>query len=214
MEKNKRIDTIVSLLNKDETLLDIGCDHGYVIKKAIDNKIITNAIASDISINALNQAKTNLTGYPVKLVLSNGFDNITMPFKQVVIAGMGTNTIMDILDKRNQALDITYLLQANDRHYLLRKYLMNNDFKIIDEVVVFDGFYYIIIKAVKGHMKLTEKQLHLGPVLLTKKSSLNYYRYKKDYIDNLLRNHGKISNSMLEKYEAFKYAIDLLEGEL
>ena len=37
MEKNKRIDTIVSLLNKDETLLDIGCDHGYVIKKAIDN---------------------------------------------------------------------------------------------------------------------------------------------------------------------------------
>lgn len=209
MAKNKRLDKIVSLIQPDQILLDIGSDHGLVIKKAIDLGIINKAIAADISVNALNNAKTNLTGYPVKFVLSNGFENIDAPFEQVVIAGMGALNIIQILNKAPKERHITYVLQANDRHHQLRKFLAENDFVIIDETLVYDGFYYVLMVVNKGSMQMNLDDLYLGPILKTKSISKKYYQEKYSYYNHLIQTHGHVSNEILEAYHILKRALNL-----
>ena len=71
-----RIDLIVSLTKGYDTVLDIGTDHGLVLKKALDLGYIKKGIASDINKEPLNQAKENLSSYPVSFYLSDGFKNI------------------------------------------------------------------------------------------------------------------------------------------
>ena len=137
MIKNNRISAIVSLTKGINTLLDIGCDHGLVIKEALDNNYIKQGIASDINVGPLNSAKTNLKGYPVKFVLSDGFLNINDNYDGVVIAGMGAHLICNILKNAPKDENITYILQPNGRYEILRKYLSENNFKIINEILVY-----------------------------------------------------------------------------
>lgn len=176
MIKNNRIDALVEHTKGITTLLDIGTDHGLVIKKAIDNKYIKKAIAADISKNALNQARNNLTNYPVEFIVSDGFKNIKSKYDGVVIAGMGSETIIKIL-KEAPNEDVIFILQPNAKYDILRKYLMNSDFKIIDETIILDKFYYVIIKVIRGRIKLTDSDIYLGPILRNKKSSISYYEH-------------------------------------
>ena len=48
MARNKRIDSIVEALKGYHTALDIGTDHGYVLKHALDQHYIKKGIASDL----------------------------------------------------------------------------------------------------------------------------------------------------------------------
>jgi len=92
MIKNKRLNFIASLIDKNTNiLLDIGTDHGYLIKKAFDNGKIRKAIATDINELPLNNAKNNLTNYNVEFILTDGFKGVKSEFDLVVIAGMGGN---------------------------------------------------------------------------------------------------------------------------
>jgi tRNA (adenine22-N1)-methyltransferase len=105
----KRIDFIVSLLKNYDTVLDIGSDHGLVLKKAFDLKYIKKAIATDIKPKPLERAKNNLKKYPVKFILGNGFENIQDHFDLALICGLGPYTIINILKK-----SIYY-----DKHFLI-----------------------------------------------------------------------------------------------
>lgn len=208
MVKNKRLIEIVNNLDKTHTLLDIGTDHGLLIKEAFLQDKISFAVASDINELPLNNAKENLTGYPVKFVLSNGFLNISDKFDVVVIAGMGSNTIIDILSQKHESDNVVYLLQANDRHYLLRKYLMDNNFKIIDENVVYDKkHFYVIMKVIKGTMYLSNDDLHVGPILKTKKESSAYFKHRYTYLQSLIVNNSLVSGEIFDAYNAYSKII-------
>ncbi|WP_162140078.1 tRNA (adenine(22)-N(1))-methyltransferase [Haploplasma axanthum] len=198
MIKNKRIDALVDETKGINTLLDIGCDHGLVIKKAFENKNIKKAIASDVNEMPLESAKKNLKGFDVEFIVSNGFENIKDKFDGVVIAGMGAMLISNILEKAPEG-DITYILQANSKLEVLREYLSNNNFKIIDEIVVFEKFYYIIIRAVRGNEKLNEKELYLGPILMKKTSSISYYQNLLDRYYRLINLEGTNSDVILQR---------------
>ena len=48
-----RLNTIVSFINNNDVVADIGCDHGYLLKLSIENKniILSNAGQSGIKVN-------------------------------------------------------------------------------------------------------------------------------------------------------------------
>ena len=71
MIKNNRIDALVEKTKGINTLLDIGCDHGYVILEAFKKDYIKKAIASDINIKPLRSAENNLKEYPVEFILGD-----------------------------------------------------------------------------------------------------------------------------------------------
>ncbi|MDL2292671.1 class I SAM-dependent methyltransferase [Acholeplasma sp. OttesenSCG-928-E16] len=208
----KRLDFIANLLNNSEVVLDIGCDHGLVLKKAFDKKYIKKAFATDINEGPLLNAKKNLVGYNVEYYLSNGFlDLPELVFDTVVIAGMGAHLITEILTNANK--DAKYILQANSKHEVLRSFLMNNGFIITDEHLVLDDFYYIIIEAKKGKMILSNEELYIGPVLKNKLESLEYYQHKIKQIESIYNNLDLHSKSKYQEIQMFyKNAVSVLKN--
>lgn len=177
MISDNRIEALAYQAKGINTLLDIGTDHGLVLKHAIDNNYIKNAIAADIAEKPLENAKENLKNYPVSYYVSDGFEKIDEHFDGVVIAGIGAPLMTKILGNAPKN-EKTYILQPNSKHGILRIYLAKNNFKIVDETIVYENdYYYVIIKAVKGEMILTEKDIFLGPQLKLKNNSVPYYKH-------------------------------------
>lgn len=202
MIKNKRLNFIVSLFDKNnDKILDIGTDHGYLLKEAFSKIDVKHAIAADINKEPLNNAKNNLKGLNVTYYLTDGFKNIKEDYNTVVIAGMGGILISNIMKDSNEDKNITYYLQPNNKEKKLRIFLEENNFNIIDEHVIYDKKYYVVIVAKKGKMTLTKEEKILGPILKTKQSALKYYEYllkwNKYIIDKHDIKHGKI----VEEYE-------------
>jgi len=177
---NKRLLAISSLIDKDDILVDIGCDHAYLDIYLIKNRLCKKAIASDISEGALNQASINIGKYglsnEIKTIISNGLDNIEESnLNTIVISGMGTKTILDILrnPKVNKIKKI--IIQSNNNLEEIISTMNKRNFKIKNELVVYDSDkYYTIIEYNHGKESLNNAKMILGAF---KKENKDFYVY-------------------------------------
>ncbi len=154
----KRLNTIADLVNRNSIVADVGTDHGYIPKYLIEKEIAKLVIATDISKGSLEKTinyikEEDLSEYIITR-LGNGLQPIK-PFEvdTVIIAGMGGLLIVDILEESKDKLDtyLDYILQPMVGADELRKYLLNNGFKIINDKVVREGDkFYEIIHAIRG----------------------------------------------------------------
>jgi tRNA (adenine22-N1)-methyltransferase len=165
MARNNRLLSLSESIKGYHRVLDIGCDHGLVLKYALDHQYIHSAIASDIALKPLERAKKNLENYPVSFVCSDGFKEIHEPFDVVLIAGLGGHTIIDILkDAPNHPFDL--VLMPHDRLERVRRYLSENYYGIISEKIIFDKHYYTIFHVNKSKMIISEKEVYTGKNLI------------------------------------------------
>jgi tRNA (adenine22-N1)-methyltransferase len=185
MARSKRIAFLAERTKGYRRIIDIGTDHGYVLKDAFDQQGIEFGIATDIRKGPLDQARKTLLGYPVSFYETDGFQGITEPFDLAIIAGMGANMILDIL-KHAPAYDFDCLLQANGKYDVLRRGLEDQGFRITDEHVLADQHMYVIIEAKRGKMELSEEDRLLGPFLKTKQEAIPYYDFKIKVIEDII----------------------------
>lgn len=176
-----KLKAIAFFIDKDDRVVDIGCDHAYLDIYLVQNKLCKNVIASDINPNALNNAINNINkiGFnkKIKCILSDGLNAIdTNSINTVVIAGMGTKTIKHILSNKEKLKNIEKLIiSSNNDHHIFRKYMQKNNYKLLDEKVIYEKkHYYIISKYIVGKQKLSKKELMFG---IYKKENLKYYKY-------------------------------------
>ena len=59
MELSKRLNLIANYIDKCETLVDVGTDHGYIPIYAVSKNICQKSIATDINKDPLDKAKLN-----------------------------------------------------------------------------------------------------------------------------------------------------------
>ncbi|KND62602.1 tRNA (adenine(22)-N(1))-methyltransferase TrmK [Candidatus Phytoplasma phoenicium] len=144
----KRITFIASLLSGYKIVLDIGTDHGLVLKKALDLKYIQKGIASDIKPQPLFQAYQNLKKYPVEFYLSDGFSQIRSVFDLALICGMGSHTIINIL-KNQLYMERPLILGCQGKWLPLIYWLKQNDFEILNYYNFFDKFNYLFLKVIR-----------------------------------------------------------------
>ena len=172
---NKRIEAISQLIDNDESVIDIGCDHGFLAKMLRikgNNKLI---ICSDNKIGPLNNARNNLIGYDnIYFELTDGVDNIDTVCDVCVLAGMGHNTVISIIENNESYFRNCkkIIIQVNSVVAQMRQYLSNHKFQIIDECMVYDYKYYQIMVVKTGQQQLNELQIEFGPVLLEKKGDV------------------------------------------
>lgn len=223
MDKSKRIEFIVSNLEKVTTLADIGTDHGYVPLLALRNDLCEKAIACDINKEPLGKAKLNaiLEGIDDKIDfrLGNGFEPLEVnEVEEVVIAGMGGNLIRDILEKDlDKVKSCNYLILVPAQNpEVLREYLYKNDYEIIKEDLCFDeGIYYELFKVRKAEGHATELDsiyYEISPMLLRSKHPV-----MKEYIDFKIEDYNKIlgfitdnSDSAIKRKEEVASKIEIL----
>ena len=189
---SNRIKEIAKLIDNTSSFTDIGCDHGYLALEARKNGNENLIICSDNKIGPLNNAESNLKNYDnILFVLSEGAKEIDVQTDIAVLAGMGYSTAKNII---TESLDFfrkckKIIIQVNQDVSSLRKWLMENGFKIIDEKIVFEYKYYQILVVENGEMKLTEEQILFGPYLLKEKSKTfrNYYHSQIKKIKRIIK---------------------------
>ena len=170
---SRRLMQVSKMIKKNAKVLDVGTDHAYLPIYLKKNKLCKNVCASDVSQNALDIAKKNLIKYDmdINLYLSDGLDNIKEDYDTITLCGMGTSTIVKILEDKK--LPDNIIVSSNNDLVKLRKYMNSIGYKITDEKVIYENKkYYDIISYEKGEEKLSYKE-----VLLGKSDDKKYYKY-------------------------------------
>ncbi len=206
----KRLESLVKYVEPYDKIMDVGCDHALLDIYLIQSGLINNIYVGDVNPNALENGKQNIEKYELESqitpILSFGIEKISdIDVDTLIISGMGSKTIIEILSSPNLNKIYKLILQSNNNHYELRKFLMQNQFIIIDEEVIEDGKKtYINIIAVKNDQKLQyeEEQLEFGPILTTKIQNLDYFHALHD---------SYITLAAHSKSEEFREKIRMLE---
>lgn len=207
MELSKRLNWIIEKIEKVNVIMDIGTDHGYIPIYLVKNNIASKVIASDINKDPLKKAEINaaLDGVSDKIDLRLGAGLVPLKNKEanaVIIAGMGGNLIRDILENDlNKVKNFEYLiLQPAQNPEVLRKYLYNSDYEIMDEDICLDeGKYYEIfkVKYKKGdYICLEDIFYEISPMILNKKSPVF-----KSYIESKIDKNEKVMEFIKENTE-------------
>lgn len=147
MKLSQRIYDICDAISIGETIADIGTDHGYVPMLAIKNNISPYAIMSDISEDSLSKAVStfkyaNIPCKDSQFRVGDGLEPINSnEVDDLIIAGLGGYTIIDILDKDiNKSKSFKKLiLQPRKFAGDLRYYLYTHGWDIIAEKLSPEG---------------------------------------------------------------------------
>lgn len=124
---------------------DVGTDHAYLAADLVMSGKCSRVIASDVKEGPLDSARKTVMKFgvadKVDLILSDGLENIDLNgVTDIVIAGMGGETIVKILEKRVYDLDgVRLILQPMSKPEILRKWLYQNVFQAVAERAVEDG---------------------------------------------------------------------------
>lgn len=175
MNISSRLKAIFDYVDDNSRVVDVGCDHALLDIYLVNNLNNITCIASDINKNALNIARKNIDDYKltnkIETVLSDGLDNLSIDNNTIiVISGMGTNTILGILNNKKSFLAKKIIIQSNNNLYELRSNMLKRGYIIEDETVVHDkGKYYVTILFKKGKIKYKNYELYFGPIILQKK---------------------------------------------
>lgn len=174
---SKRLNVIASLIDSNK-IIDIGCDHA-LLDIYLTNKGI-NCVAIDNKETVLDKARENIKKNnlldKIKIICSNGLENYNvLGNENVIIAGMGTNTILNIIQNKEFNKINTLIIQSNNNLYELRKNVCKLGYYIDKEIVIFDKKYYNIIRFKRGFKKYSYFDYYFG-------LDMNY-EYKK-YINN------------------------------
>lgn len=144
-----RLQLIADRINEKETMADIGTDHGFLPIYLKLTKKSPKVVMCDVSVPSLQKAKDNAALYAAtedEMYFRAGDGLQVLEYGEVdavVIAGMGGKLIRDIMsfDLKHTCSFKKFIMQPRIGQGHLRKWLVDNGFKIISEDVVIEGDY-------------------------------------------------------------------------
>lgn len=195
-------------------IADIGTDHAYIPIYLIENNLARRVIASDVRTGPVKIAEDNIKkrGLSDKIEVRRGSGLSVLEKKEadtLIIAGMGGQLIREIIDADiEKARGSRLVLQPMNAQYELRKYLIENGFKITDEDIAVEGFkVYNIINAQNGSMRPFENDIeyHIPKYLKKNSHYKNLYTKKHREFTRVIKGLEKSENTDFEKLSLYKY---------
>ena len=205
MKLTDRLLKIASLVSEGKKVADIGTDHGYIPVYLLNNNKIDFAILADVNKgpleNARKEVRHNKLEDKVDLRLGSGIEVLSEnEVDEIIIAGMGGMLIAQLLEAKKSVAKSAQklILQPMQAQGELRKYLYNNGFEILEEVLVKEDFriYEIIVAKYNG--------------VKTEVNDEIYYEVS----DKLLESNDKLLQEFLnKKISSYESIIKKLEGK-
>lgn len=200
---SKRLKSLALFVDKNDSLVDIGCDHALLSIYLTENKLCNKVIASDINTNALNNAITNIkkSNLRIETILSDGLKNIdTSHINALIISGMGTSTIIHILDNKEKLKPIKKLIiQSNNEHESLRRNLNNLGYYLKEENIIYEkDKWYVTCLFIKSNQLNTEEELKYGFL-----NNPEYNNYLLNKNKTILKSIPFFSSNKIKKYKAY-----------
>lgn len=201
-----RLSSLTKFVNYNDKIIDIGCDHALLDIFLVKSDLVKIIIASDINVQALNSGIKNIENEglsdKISARLGDGLNVLTDKdnIDTVIISGMGTNTIIGILNN-DHLKDINKLIiQSNNDHTMLRKYVTKLGFYIKSEEYFQDNKKnYINIVFVRGNKKYSKIDLTYGPILKHNKPYLEFEINNIEKIEELVPKNKILLHFQLKK---------------
>lgn len=217
----KKINFLTSLFPKKVFLtIDVGCDHGYLSIQLMKENKSEYVINVDNKIKPLRNAIQNTSKYFFSNKIVNflndglyGMQNDLCP-DVIVIAGIGGLQIIEILKKSTIVNFKKLILQPEGNFLKLRKWLIENNYKIMDENVIKnnDVFYLFIEceKTILNQNHYNYLDYLLGPILrikaITNKMLKNFYLKEFNLLNKVPKKY--LDSSKLKKLNCLKEFIE------
>lgn len=205
-----RLKSLSHYIFDDDKIIDVGCDHALLDIYLIQSGVVNKIYICDVNPNALQNGKENIEKYELGKniipVLSYGIEKIDeLDVNTAVISGMGSKNIIEILSSPNLDKLDKLVLQSNNNHNELRRFLMNKGFAILHEEIVKDGKKtYINIISTRNYdgVSYSEKECEFGPILIKDKANLGYFKELfKTTEDIYYRSHSEETKKRLDYLE-------------
>ena len=185
---DSRLSAVAELVREGKTVADIGTDHAYLLAYLLQQGKIKNGIAADLRKGPLENARKTLIESGeldnVRLILSDGLDELSEgDCEDIVIAGMGGILIKEILERTSWIYNknIHIIAQPMTHAEVLRKFYLENGFRILQESAATDGKrYYCIISAQYDGVKSKAEKWYT-------------------YVGELIKNHDEVSKTYIKK---------------
>lgn len=209
----ERLRVLSDMLIWGEPAADIGADHALLSIFLVKENIVPWLVASEFTDGPylrLSHAVQNSTFKDkIKVRQGDGLEVLAAgEVGNVIIAGMGGDTIVNILSSEWQKASSfqRFIFQPMSRTAVLRQELSMHGWPILDERLVREhGRFYIIISSCPGtnSYKLSPLQMELGPLILKNNS-----RYKMEYIESCRRKFDSIYKSLLKSRKVEKLELE------
>lgn len=151
---DNRLEMAAKLVSGKGIAVDVGTDHAYLAAELINSGKCAKVIASDVKEGPLESAQRTVEKYgiadKVELILSDGLTNVPLEgVTDVVIAGMGGETIADIITACDWDIfdNIRWILQPMTKPEHLRKMLYEYGLHITEEYAVEEGGKLYVVMA-------------------------------------------------------------------
>lgn len=201
-----RIEAIYSFIDSNDKVVDVGCDQAKL--SLILAKRNQSSIASDISENVINRAKSEINNPLIDLRVSDGLKNIKEgEADTLVLSGMGSHTILDILKNTNLRFKKIITI-SNNYHDILREKMNLLNYIVDKELIIKENNkYYNLILFKEGNTNYSRKDILLG---------LNHVDTKiyNEYLCYLLKKYKKIKLSSKDNNPKVDEMIYILEKSL
>lgn len=202
MKINERLKRVASYVDDNSYIIDVGCDHALLDIYLVKTKNNIKTIASDISDGPLEYAYKNIEKEKmldkIKITKRNGIDKLEKEVDTIIISGMGTSNILNIVFRKKDNLKNIkkIIISSNNDWYNLRKTFQKNNYYIKEEDIILENNkFYPIIVFEKGIKKYKKYELKYGPILLKSNNEI----FKK-YIQNQINKLNYIKNNLTNKY--------------
>lgn len=215
----KRLAACAAMVTPGGVVCDVGTDHAYLPAYLLTHDICTRAVVTDIHQGPLEAARRTLTQAGVlpraELLLCDGLQAVQPgEITDVVIAGMGGETIIHILECCQWKQQVKLILQPMTKAALLRQWLAKNGYAGWQETVAAEGVrYYPVICA-----RYTGKNAELS-VLEQEVGCLNYTEaaaraYANRKLERFRAVEAQLTHAGNPEAITWKRLVDVLEQKL
>ena len=202
---SKRLSIIYSFIDEGSSVVDVGCDHGYLLIELAKNNKSTKLLGVENKLGPFSTLKkniklNNLDG-KINTSLSDGISNVDSSFDTLVIAGMGSDNIVGIIERNKDKLSLfnTIIIDSHTETEKIRRYFVKKYYKISNEKIIKDNkIVYEIIKFVKGKANYSDLEFKYGPIILNNKNDEEFKEIYKERVQYLTK---KLENATNEKFK-------------
>ncbi len=145
MRLSPRLRMVASLVRKGARVADIGTDHAYLPAYLVATGHCPSAVGSDVRDGPLMNAVANIAACglsdQIRLLHSDGLDRLSpADADDFVFAGMGGTLIVELLERTPWITnaDKRFIFQPMSHAELVRAFLLERGFRILEEQACFD----------------------------------------------------------------------------
>lgn len=207
---SRRLKALTEMVSPGKTVVDVGCDHGFVSIYLVQNGISPKVLAMDVRKGPLSRAQEHIAEYGLEEYIQTRLSDGLCEYRagearSLVCAGMGGRLMMKILtDSREKARMLDELiLQPQSELPAFRRFLKEEGYLTLDEnILCEEGKYYFLFKvAFRKEDSLQEECYEEEAELYEKYGKLLLQRRHpvlREYLEFMLETQRQIACNLQE----------------